>query len=98
MKKVAFSSSDSIGLSIEGNGLFTNRETFTISSLWHSRGGNCNGCVRGLKESFINILILLCSDVQSCPGPIGGNSYSRDIPKLTSLLDKRKIAIFSSEY
>ena len=33
VKKVAFISSDSIGLSVEGNDLFTNRETFTISSL-----------------------------------------------------------------
>ena len=94
VKKVAFISSDSVGLSTEGNDLFTNRETFTISSLWQSRRGNCNDCVRGSKESFINILILLCGEVESCPGPIGGNSYSRSIPELTSLLGKGGIAIF----
>ena len=60
----------------------------------HARKGTCNGLL-GSKEAFINMLSLLCGDVESCPGPTcDSNSCNRDIPELTGLLGHRGLVIF----
>ena len=47
--------------------------------------------MRSTKQSFFHILILICGDVQPCPGPGYSN---RNIRELTSLLHSRGIKIF----
>lgn len=65
-----FLSSDSVGLTITGVELSFERETFASTSLWVHKGGKFTFSVRSSKRSLINLLILMCADVQPCPGPL----------------------------
>ena len=88
VKKAAFVGSDSIGLSIAGKKIVSSKEMFILSSLWQTKTA-CLGAkrdihVRSSKESFVCLLILMCGDKESCPGPCSGNS--RGIPGFKQLL------------
>ena len=88
VKKSAFVCSDSIGLSIEGSEINVGEETFTMSSLCNLRKGISTFPVRCSKQSFTVLLLLLCGDVESFPGP------DRYIPEMASLMSKKGIKIF----
>ena len=45
-------------------------ETFALSSLWNSRRGNKAFVHRHSQRSMYTILLLLCGDIESCPGPM----------------------------
>ena len=68
VRKCAFLSPDSVGLTITGNGVFVNNKTYILSSLWQGNGGNCVLRVRLSRGNLINLLILMCRDIESCPG------------------------------
>ena len=73
VKKSAFVDSDSIGLSIAGKELDNSKETFILSSLWQIRRRKRDIHVRSSRQSFVCLLILMCGDIESCPGPsLGG--------------------------
>ena len=69
VKKPAFLSPDSVGLSITGDEVSLNTETHILSCLWQARGGKFTFRVCSSKRSLLNLLILMCGDVESCPGP-----------------------------
>ena len=46
------------------------------------------------EANIICTLLLLCGDIESCPGPVYQNDNNRNIPELNSLLRKRGIKIF----
>ena len=93
VKRSSFVDSDFIGLTLLGNenDEVIHGETFTCSSLFQVRGGKFCFRIRSSRQSFFNILILMCGDVQSCPGP--GNC-TRNIQELDSLIKTRGIKIF----
>lgn len=94
VKKIAFVCSDTIGLSIEGKELIDTQETYIISSLWQSRSGKFIVYHRSARHNVICMLLLLCGDIERCPGPICPNDKIRNITKMISLLGKRGIKIF----
>ena len=50
--------------------------------------------LRNSRRSYIALLILLCGDVESCPGPISAQiSSERIIDKLMSLLEVKGLKI-----
>ena len=69
VKKCAFLSPDSVGLSITANEVSFDIETHILSSLWQAKGGKFNFRVCSSNRSLINLLILMCGDIHSCPGP-----------------------------
>ncbi|CAB3991987.1 Hypothetical predicted protein [Paramuricea clavata] len=69
VKKCAFLSPDSVGLSITGNEVSFDIETHILSSLWQAKGGKFNFRVCSSNRSLINLLILMCGDIHSCLGP-----------------------------
>ena len=86
VRRKSFVGSDCIGLSIEGEEIIERNETYINSSLWQVRGGKFR--IRHTNRGIINILLLLCGDIETCPGP------DRCIPELNALLKKRGIKIF----
>ena len=92
VKKIAFVGSDSIGLSIDGKEIVSSKETFIVSSLLQAKSAKRNILGQSAKQSFTCLLILMCGDIESFPGPCSGNS--RDIPGLKQLLKQRGLAIF----
>eukprot|EP00794_Sanderia_malayensis_P000892 gene892-189_t len=95
VKKIAFVCSDTIGLSIEGKELLDTQESYIISSLWQSRSGKYAVYYRSAwLNVFICMLLLLCGDIERCPGPIYQNDITRNSPEMNSLLGKRGIKIF----
>ena len=93
VKNPAFVTSDTIGLSIEGKELVSNKDSLIVSSLWNSRGGKFTFRVRSSRRSLFALLILMCGDVEPWPGPINQQDCSRSIPELNSLLQKRGLKI-----
>eukprot|EP00112_Aurelia_sp_Birch-Aquarium-sp1_P013942 Seg2983.1 transcript_id=Seg2983.1/GoldUCD/mRNA.D3Y31 product="hypothetical protein" protein_id=Seg2983.1/GoldUCD/D3Y31 len=93
VKNPAFVSSDTIGLSIEGKELVNGKDTLILSSLWNSRGGKFTFRVRCSRRSLFALLILMCGNVEPCPGPINQQNCSRNIPELNTLLQKRGLKI-----
>lgn len=92
VKNPAFVTTDSTGLSIEGKELLCGRETLILSSLWNTRGGKFSFTVRCTRVGLLVLLLLLCGDVERCPGPFNRNC-SRNIPELNTLLQKRGIKV-----
>ena len=86
VRRKSFVGSDCIGLSIEGKEIIETNETYINSSLWQVRDGKFR--IRYTNRDIINILLLLCGDIETCPGP------DRFIPELNALLKKRGIKIF----
>ena len=95
VKKSAFVTSDTVGLSIEGKEISSGNESFISSSLWQLKRGGRSMQLRNSTRSYITLLILLCGDVESCPGPtsaqIGGGE--RIIDELMSLLKVKGLKI-----
>ena len=93
VKRCAFVSSDCIGLSLIGEEAeeFKYGESFISSSLWQARGGKFSFRMRTSKQSFLSILILMCGDVEQCPGP---GYCRRSILELTSLLNNKGMKMF----
>ena len=92
VKKCAFLGPDIVGLTITGNEVFLNNETYILSSLWQGNGGNRVLYVRTLRRNLINLLILLCGDIESCPGP--QTDEVRDVPRRNTLLNQSGMNIF----
>ena len=69
IKKFAFCSSDSFNLYI--NHAETNlviKESFTYSSLWiYSQEASFQ--LRPSRSSIMQLILLLCGDIETCPGP-----------------------------
>ena len=93
-KKIAFVSSDTIGLSIEGKELIDTQESYITSSLWQSRRGNYTVYHRSARHNVTCLLLLLCGDIESCAGPICQIDKTRNIPEMNSLLGKRGLKLF----
>ena len=84
--------SDFIGLSLLGNEIDEVRhgETFICSSLFQISGGKSCLHIRSSKQASINMLIVVCGDVQPCPG---SSTYARSIQELESLIKAKGIKI-----
>ena len=80
VKRCAFVSSDCIGLSLIGEEAEETKygESFISSSLWQARGVKFSFRIRTSKQSFLSILILMCGDVEECPGLGYGGRSSPD--------------------
>ena len=92
VKKTAFVGSDSIGLSVAGKEIANSKETFTLSSLWQARSAKQDIHVRSVRQSFMCLLIMMCGDTESCPGPCSENNGQ--IPGLRQLLRQRGLKVF----
>lgn len=93
VKKSAFVTSDSVGLAIEGKEISRGNESYISSSLWQLKRSKLSVHLRNARRSYIALLILLCGDVESCPGPISAQIDSeRIIDELTSLLRVKDFA------
>jgi hypothetical protein len=68
VRRKSFVGSDSIGLSIEGKEIIVRNETYINSSLWQVRDGKFRIRYTNYR-GIINILLLLCGDIETCPGP-----------------------------
>ena len=97
VKNPAFVTSDTIGLSIEGKELGSNKDSLIVSSLWNSRGGKFTFRVRSSRRNLFALLILMCGDVEPCPGPINQQDCRRSIPELDSLLQKTWVKDIASK-
>ena len=88
-KKICFSSSDSYPLFINNRSWKEiGNETFIYSSLWvNSRNKVCTPSYR--HKSLLCVLLILCGDTESLPGPIRLN-LRRD----SSLLTCRVLKLF----
>lgn len=69
VKHPAFTTSDKIGLFIEGKDFVSGKDALILSSLWNSRGGKPASHVRYSRQSLIHLLILMRGDAEPCPGP-----------------------------
>eukprot|EP00794_Sanderia_malayensis_P021046 gene21046-23100_t len=86
VKKLAFVSSDSIGLSIDGSSIVNERETFIMSTLWEARSGKFTFRIRSSSPAFIGLILLLCGDIEICPGPVSERRYNPEKGKTEALL------------
>ena len=74
IKRWYFVSSDAIGLSVIGEEVDFNEESFIMTSLWaNNRGKHKSFCVRSVGC----ILLLLCGDIHPCPGPLKLNDFAK---------------------
>ena len=89
VKRCAFASTDCIGLTVKGQELSLNKETFILSSLWQGNGGKFAFHVCSSRRSLINLLILMCEDIQSCPGP----QDQGFVPELNTLVNHHGLTI-----
>ena len=94
VKKPAFVTSDSVGLAIEGREISRGNESYISSSLWQLKTSKLSVHLRNARRSYIVLLILLCGDVESCPGPISASIDSERInDELTLLLRVKGLKI-----
>ena len=85
VKKLAFVRSDGIGLSIDGSSILNERETFVMSTLWEARRGKFTFRIRSSRQSFIGLILLLCGDIEICPGPVSERRHNPELEHLTNL-------------
>jgi len=85
IKKKCYLTSDFIGLNYDTADIVENHESYHASSLWIFKR---NICLRPRSECFYSfILLLLCGDIESCPGP-------RDMNDLTRINSSKGLKIF----
>ena len=87
VKRCAFIGSDVVGLTVEGSAII-DPEKFIFSYLWQVRGRKFGFYIRSTPSSYITILLLLCGDIETCPGP------ERYIPELNDVLKGKGIKLF----
>ena len=88
VKKISYVSSDCIGLTMNAPySVVPANESFIMSSLWNFR--RLRKFVRRSLVSYLCLLIFLCGDIETCPGPL--QSYR--IPELDSLLQQTGMSI-----
>jgi len=73
VKKPCLVSTDSIGLSVAGYELHMEPNNYYMAALWCNKGRKFLFCIRYSRYGVLNILLLLCGDIHSCPGPTQGN-------------------------
>ena len=67
-KKYQFVSSDGISITLKGLDFYDeNQETFTHQSLWHQSRKSCFH--RASSKNLFHLLLLVCGDIETCPGP-----------------------------
>ena len=69
VKKKCFISSDIIGLNHNISEIVEDRETFVMPTLWINKTYMRYYLCRRCSSSYIYLFLLLCGDVETCPGP-----------------------------
>ena len=67
VKRKSFITADAIGTIQNNSDLVINYENFIMSSMWNINGGKF--CFKSTKPSYVCLLLLMCGDIEQCPGP-----------------------------
>ena len=67
VKQKSFITADGIGTIQNNPDLVINYENFIMSSMWNINRGKF--CFKGTKPSYVCLLLLMCGDIEQCPGP-----------------------------
>ena len=89
VKKKRFVSSDFVGLNYNVPDKLDSNENFYLSSLWGFRSKKCYYNIRS-NHYYLNFLLLICGDIESCPGP----SNVRSFPELEKLTKMKGLKLF----
>ena len=67
VKQKSFITADVIGTIQNNPDLVINYENFIMSSMWNINRGKF--CFKSTKPSYVCLLLLICGDIEQCPGP-----------------------------
>ena len=67
--KKQFVQPDGVSISLLEEDLENPSETFTFSAIWMFKQRNGSSCYRPENRSMYVLLLLLCEDIEFCPGP-----------------------------
>ena len=85
INKVQFVGSDSIGIMINDPSVIVHtREMFMYSSLWNTRANFSTRNREHRVKALSLLLILMCGDIETCPGPIRCSSCEKSIKRTQS--------------
>ncbi|CAB3977558.1 Hypothetical predicted protein [Paramuricea clavata] len=85
INKVQFVGSDSIGIMINDPSVIVHTgETFMYSSLWNIRANFSTRNREDRVKALSLLLILMCGDIETCPGPIRCSSCEKSIRRTQS--------------
>ena len=86
-RKPSFQQPDGISLTLQVKDMYRNDESFIYSSLFTYRKIYPRIC--SSQKSFIFILLLMCGDIETCPGP----ESQRVLPEAERLTSLKGIKI-----
>ena len=87
VKSHCFLTTDCIGQTLNQPDIVPDTENFIFQSLWAICNKQNRFSLKTSKLSYVCLLILLCGDIETCPGPL-------NLPELQSLLNSKGMKFF----